>query len=722
MRKVVGLGRVAVAWTAAAAASAWAQPGSQNVAVDADDIGGVVTGPNGPEAGVWVIAETDELPTKFRKIVVTDEQGRYLLPDLPAANYVLWVRGYGLVDSPRVRSAPGRVVALPAVIAPDARAAAQVYPANYWYSLIELPSVEQFPGTGANGNGIEAGVLTQHHWINTIKTGCNVCHQLGNLATREFPPGLGTFESSYDAWDHRTQVGQDGTAMISAINGLGRRPALTMYADWTDRIAAGEVPPMPPRPQGIERNLVLTLWEWGGPATFAHDELSTDKRNPRANANGPIYAVDWGNDGFLTLDPNTHTATEVRIPVVDPTTPPGKPQVDAAAIAVLGQRAVLVRPCDHESRGDGQQRARLDVVAISPARESAGLLPQPSIRGARAARVELSAGAVLRPEDEVVPSGQHLLRHAPRAVRVRCRRDALRQRRVQRRDRLDQHANPRRDRRRGGRAGLVPAVLRHRRQRQDRSRRRPLRVRAPRAAERPARRHADSGRRHLQRDRASDRRHRLGRRARADAGAHHPHRSEDLRLRGLRAAVQQSRGQRQRLHAARHRRRYLRRDLDGARRQRPSRELRSPQVQGLDRARRDDGVSTVPEGWTLYRTPGPSFKGATDAIPVDMHYYNFVDKFNTLGLGPNVPLANGTNSDSLLALLPDGRWVVLRVPYPLGFFSRGMDGRIDDPNGGWKGRALYADYGQNAVWHIEGGKGTRSSLIKFQLRPDPLAK
>jgi len=195
MRKVVGLGRVAVAWTAAAVASAWAQPGSPDVTVDADDIGGIVTGPNGPEAGVWVIAETEELPTKFRKIVVTDEQGRYLIPDLPAADYVLWVRGYGLIDSPRVRSAPGRVVALPAVIAPDARAAAQVYPANYWYSLIEVPRIEQFPGTGVNGNGIEAGMLTQHHWINSIKTGCNVCPQLGNLATREFPPGLGTFES-----------------------------------------------------------------------------------------------------------------------------------------------------------------------------------------------------------------------------------------------------------------------------------------------------------------------------------------------------------------------------------------------------------------------------------------------------------------------------------------------------------------------------------------------
>jgi hypothetical protein len=204
MSKVLECARWAVmgaAWAAAASA----QPGSEAVAVDADDIGGVVTGPNGPEAGVWVIAETDDLPTTFRKIVVTDDRGRYLLPDLPAANYVLWVRGYGLVDSPRVRATPGGVVALPAVVAPDARAAAQVYPASYWYSLIELPSVERFPGTGLNGNGIEQNVLTQHHWINTIKTGCNVCHQLGNLATREFPPGLGSFESSYDAWDQRDQ-------------------------------------------------------------------------------------------------------------------------------------------------------------------------------------------------------------------------------------------------------------------------------------------------------------------------------------------------------------------------------------------------------------------------------------------------------------------------------------------------------------------------------------
>jgi hypothetical protein len=128
------------------------------------------------------------------------------------------------------------------------------------------------------------------------------------------------------------------------------------------------------------------------------------------------------------------------------------------------------------------------------------------------------------------------------------------------------------------------------------------------------------------------------------------------------------------------------------------------------------------EGWTLYPVPGPRFKGVRGDVAADFQYYNFVDRFNTLGLGANLPLANGTSSDSLLALQPDGTWVVLRVPYPLGFFSRGMDGRIDDPEGGWKGRALYADYGPNAVWHVEGGLGTRSAVVKFQMRPDPLAK
>src|SRR5690242_10336992 len=110
--------------------------GQTRVAIDTDDIGGVVTSTKGPEAGVWVIAETADLPTKFAKIVVTDDRGRYLLPDLPKANYKIWVRGYGLVDSAKVDGAPGKQLDLKATVAPDAKAAAQYYPASYWYSLL----------------------------------------------------------------------------------------------------------------------------------------------------------------------------------------------------------------------------------------------------------------------------------------------------------------------------------------------------------------------------------------------------------------------------------------------------------------------------------------------------------------------------------------------------------------------------------------------------------
>src|SRR6266853_1916054 len=114
MRKIVLTGVAAVG----IAVVAWVAPASlqaqQAVTIDNDDIGGVVTGPKGPEAGVWVIAETRDLPVRFIRIVVTDDQGRYVVPDLPRANYDVWVRGYGLVDSPKVKSAPGKLLNLKA--------------------------------------------------------------------------------------------------------------------------------------------------------------------------------------------------------------------------------------------------------------------------------------------------------------------------------------------------------------------------------------------------------------------------------------------------------------------------------------------------------------------------------------------------------------------------------------------------------------------------------
>ncbi|MGA2720214.1 MAG: carboxypeptidase-like regulatory domain-containing protein, partial [Candidatus Acidiferrales bacterium] len=323
-----------------------AQAAANLVKVDADNIGGVVTSSKGPEAGVWVIAETTDLPTKFRKIVVTDERGRYLLPDLPMANYKVWVRGYGLVDSKPVESTPGKRLALTAVIAPNAKVAAQYYPADYWYSLVNVPSKENFPGTGPQGNGIAVTMKTQADWLQQMKTGCEVCHQLGDKATRELEPSLGQFDSPALAWDHRVQVGQNGASMSTTMNSFGRDRALAMYADWTNRIAAGELPPAPPRPQGVERNVVLTLWEWGGPASFVHDELSTDWRHPTANANGPIYGADWGNDGFLMVDPVKNSASETRVPVADPSLPSSTPQSMQQPSPYWGDQLYWYDPAD----------------------------------------------------------------------------------------------------------------------------------------------------------------------------------------------------------------------------------------------------------------------------------------------------------------------------------------------------------------------------------------
>ncbi len=289
-----------------------------------NDIGGVVTGTKGPEAGVWVIAETSDLPTKYARIVVTDGQGRFLVPDLPRARYSVWIRGYGLVDSPKVQSAPGNTLALHAVPASTDAAAAAYYPAIYWYSMLEIPDKSLFPGTGVHGNGMPASLKDQGQWLRMIKTdGCITCHQIGDEATRAFPPSLGKFNSSPDAWQHRIQSGQAGGSMISAIGQLDTARALRLFGEWSDRIAQGALPKShPERPQGIERNVVITLWDWATPMSYLHDEISTDRRKPTVNANGIIYgSPEESSDDLPWLDPVHNTTGFVKTQWRDPGTP-----------------------------------------------------------------------------------------------------------------------------------------------------------------------------------------------------------------------------------------------------------------------------------------------------------------------------------------------------------------------------------------------------------------
>ena len=329
-----------------AAAQVATQAAADRVAIDNDDIGGVVNSANGPEAGVWVIAETSELPTMFRREVVTDDQGRYVVPDLPKASYKrvgarLRARGLRGGAPPQ----PGQHVALTAVVAPNARAAAQVFPANYWYSLLQVPPKASFPmtvtlptpppgqqgrggrgGEGANvgaaGEGIAAArgtvtLRTQAEWLEAMKQGCELCHQMGTKATREIPPSLGVFDSSFAAWDWRVRVGQTGNNMLNGINRLGHDRAIGLFADWTDRIKAGEIPPTPPRPQGRERDVVVTLWDFGRATSFPHDLGASDHRTGRANAWGPVMAGDWSLNILEWVDPVKNEKHELKVPLKD---------------------------------------------------------------------------------------------------------------------------------------------------------------------------------------------------------------------------------------------------------------------------------------------------------------------------------------------------------------------------------------------------------------------
>ena len=318
------------------------QSSGEAISIGRDDIGGVVTSTKGPEAGVWVIAETADLPTKLVKIVVTDDNGRYVLPQLPKANYKVWVRGYGLVDSPPAQAVPGKAVNLTAALAPNARAAAEYYPALYWFSLLHVPDKSEFPGTGPKGNGVPENMKSQGQWLHLLKTdSCWSCHQMGDKATREIPKSLGHFDSSSAAWARRLLSGQAGNNMINGLGQLGPERALPMFADWSDRIAAGELPPTPPRPQGVERNVVITEWDWADAKAYLHDEIATDKRKPTLNTNGLIYgATELSTDYLPVLDPVNSVTSQVKLPVRDPKTPSSADDKVVAPSPYWGDEAI----------------------------------------------------------------------------------------------------------------------------------------------------------------------------------------------------------------------------------------------------------------------------------------------------------------------------------------------------------------------------------------------
>ena len=319
----MNLKQIAAVWLGMSAllpaSAAWAA----TVDVSSHDIGGQVIGSNGPEAGVWAIAETKDLPTKYAKVVVTDDQGRFVIPDLPDANYKVWVRGYGLQDTAQQETRPGKVLDFKAVPAASAAAAAQLYPAMYWYSLLEIPGANEFPGTGDKGNKMPDTMKSQAQWVDTVKNMCQSCHSIGSRGIREIPKQFMEGADSHTAWALRTQAGQAQEYMAIVLGSMGPEKVYDLFSKWTDKIAEGALPfDKPDRPKGIERNVVFTMWDWASPTHYQHDAISTDKRNPTVNANGLIYgSPEESTDLIPTLDPIKNIASTIKEPYLDPKTP-----------------------------------------------------------------------------------------------------------------------------------------------------------------------------------------------------------------------------------------------------------------------------------------------------------------------------------------------------------------------------------------------------------------
>jgi hypothetical protein len=709
----------------------------QTVKVKGDEIGGVVSSANGREAGVWVIAETTDLPTRYIKEVVTDDHGRYLIPALPRATYTLWARGYGLVDSPKIRARPGKQIDLKPSVAPNPAAAARYYPANYWYALLNVPKESEFPGTGPQGNGISTDIKTQGQWLHLIKTDtCESCHQLGNAYTRSIPALFSHFDSSAAAWMRRLQSGQAGRAMMGGLARLGAKRATAEFGDWTTRIAHGELPTeAPPRPQGVERNIVITQWDWADPKAYLHDEISSDKRNPRVNANGLIYgSAEESRDYMPVLDPVHNVASRVKVPYRDPDTP-GQPKPMQPSAFWGGEAIWDSHTTVHNPMFDAQGRVWITS----------------RIRGRQnPAFCKAGSDLISAKLTPVATSGRQLAVYDPATKKMSLIDTCFSTHHLV----FASDANNTLWTSSGGGGGVVGWLnTRMWDQTHDAAKsqgwtalvldtngngkRDPYLDTEQKVVTAPSGESLGiSSALNGKGDATHDTRLNAafygitvgpdgmiwgtvlgfpGGIVRLNPGANPPETAlaeyYEVPWHNPKAPVWgvSPRGL----------------DIDGNNvvwvalasghfasfdRSKCKGPLNGPQATGQH----------CPEGWTLYPTPGPNFHNVTGSGSADSHYYDWVDRFNTLGLGKDTPIITGNGSDSLLALV-NGKFVTMRVPYPLGFYAKGMDGRIDDPNAGWKGKGLWTTWGTRTPFHSETGKGTTSKVVHFQIRPSPLA-
>jgi hypothetical protein len=581
--------------------------------------------------------------------------------------------------------------------------------------MLHIPAKSEFPGTGPKGNGINPTVSNQHQWIATVKShGCLSCHSLGTPGTRTIPMAFQKdFANSRDAWTRRIQSGQAMGQMVGAATRIGPDRAIAEWANWTDRVAKGETPKQKPtRPQGVERNLVLTLWDWGDQKTYLHDLIATDRRKPTVNANGKIYgSQEHSSDDVTVLDPVTHTASTIHHPVLDPKTPSTASLNAMTPSAYWGDEAIWTAQADnHNPMMDHNGRpwfaVRVRIPDNNPAfcrqgSEHPSAKAFPLNRSTRQTSMYDPATGKFTMIDLCFPT--HHLSFGEDAnntlwfssgvgglgvagwLNVKMFEETGDNAKSQGWSPfvLDTNGNGRRD---DGWAQPNQPV--------DAAKDKRVAVNFYSVAINP-----QDGTvwgqsmspwpgyavRFDPKTQLSE--------IYSPPSPGFSGRGGDIDRNGVFYASL----------ASGHLGEFDRRKC---------KVLNGPTATG----------GHCPEGWTLHRMPGPNFEqGVDEDLSGEASYYTWVDWFNIGGLGENVPIATGNQNSALLALVK-GSWVKMVVPYPMGFFTKWVEGRIDDPNAGWKGKGLWTTYSNRTMFHLEGGKGSRPKVVKFQMRPDPLAK
>jgi hypothetical protein len=488
-----------------------------------------------------------------------------------------------------------------------------------------------------------------------------------------------------------------------------------MWADWTDRIAAGALPTATPaRPQGRERDVVVTMWDWADPKAYLHDEIASDKRNPTVNANGPIYgALEESADYMPVVVPGQNNATQVKLEVRDPKTPgPGGPTQPSA---YWGEEAIWsARTTAHSFAMDGQ--ARVWVAARIRPNQTADFCRKGSTHPSAAAFPLEQSGRQMQvydPKTKKVTTidtcfGTHHLNFDDKDVlwftgggpvegwfNTRIFLETGDEQKAQGWTAfvVDHNGNGKRDAYTEPNEPADPAKDR--------------RVNTPFYGVAPSPVDGSVWGSVLGMP---------GSLVRLVPGPNPPSTAlsevYEVPWDNPKAKTQG----------------FAPRGMDVDSKGVVWTVLSSGQLASFDRSKCKGPLNGptatgqhCPEGWTLYALPGPNYEGAVDSASAESAYYNFVDRFDMLGLGRDISLATGNLSEGLLALV-DGKFLTLRMPYPMGFYAKGIDGRIDDPKAGWKGKGIWTSVSTRAPFHMEGGRGVTSKLVKFQMRPNPLSK